>query len=117
MSMNITISRVYDLTYSGEGYRLLVDRVWPRGISKESLRLDEWCPEIAPTTALRKWFAHDPARWEAFRKQYKQELASHANIKERLRRMAQQQPIILLYSAKDNEHNQAVVLKEWLIAG
>jgi len=115
--MNITIRRVYDLTYSGEGYRLLVDRVWPRGISKESLRLDEWCHEIAPTTALRKWFAHDPARWEEFRIKYRQELASHENIVGRLRHIAQHQPLILLYSSKDTEHNQAVVLKEWLIVG
>lgn len=111
--MRILLKRVYDAG-SENGYRVLVDRIWPRGISKEKLAADEWCREIAPSTRLRKWFGHDPDRWDSFRKKYLRELEAKGEILRHLRDMARKKPLILLYSAKDPERNQAVVIRETL---
>ncbi len=91
-----------------------MDRLWPRGVSKDEAGIDEWLKEIAPSDGLRTWFGHDPARWEEFRSRYREELEGHAEILARLRTEARQGTVTLLFAAKDAEHNNAVVLKEIL---
>lgn len=112
--MEIALKRAYDPPARGDGYRVLVDRLWPRGISKEDLALDAWAKDLAPSTALRRWFGHDPARWDAFRTRYRAELAA-AGAGERIAAIvAQARPacrITLLFAARDLEHNEAVVLR------
>jgi uncharacterized protein YeaO (DUF488 family) len=114
MKPDIHIKRVYESPKRGEGFRVLVDRIWPRGIRKDDLHVDMWAKEIAPSTELRQWFGHDPKRWAEFRQRYEAELRDRA-IAQRIRHIvdaAHDRPVItLLYSAKDTEHNQAVVLK------
>lgn len=112
--MPIEIQRVYDDPPPGSAYRVLVDRIWPRGVSKASLDLDEWCRDVAPSNELRKWFGHDPDKWDEFRQRYKEELATHKDDLDRLREKAQSRNLILLYSARDTERNQAVVLRDVL---
>ena len=110
----IRIKRVYREPSSRDGVRILVDRVWPRGISKERAHVVEWRKDLAPTTSLRTWFGHDPARWIEFRKRYRTEL-TRSGMMEELRTLARLSPnrtMTLVYSAADEEHNQAVVLKE-----
>src|SRR5579884_2427654 len=109
----IRIQRVYDLDRPTIGKRILVDRVWPRGLKKEALRLDAWMRELGPSDQLRTWFGHDPARWEEFQRRYRAELErpdQQARLTE-LEQMALHGPITLLYGARDEQHNQAVVLK------
>ena len=113
--MQIEVARVYDVIGAAEAYRVLVDRLWPRGVSKEALRPDEWCKEIAPSTELRKWFGHEPARWESFRLKYLNELKGKRELLKHLRTIAQKKPLILLYSAKDRDRNQAVIVREVLL--
>jgi uncharacterized protein YeaO (DUF488 family) len=113
--MHIELKRVYDLTASTKGYRVLVDRIWPRGIKKEALSLDEWCKDLAPSNELRKWFGHDSDRWGQFRFSYIAELKSKAVTLERLRQISENKRLILLYSARDREHNQAVVIRDLLL--
>ncbi|NLL82897.1 MAG: DUF488 family protein [Lentisphaerae bacterium] len=114
--MKIKIERVYgSIPHSGD-YRVLVDRLWPRGLSHEQLAINEWLKEIAPSTTLRQWFGHDPKLWEEFRQKYLVELASHQNELHRLHTIANKQPLVLLYGAKDTTHNQAVVIKEALLS-
>ncbi|HNR97814.1 MAG TPA: DUF488 family protein [Planctomycetota bacterium] len=115
--MAIVLERVYGTTSPTTGYRVLVDRVWPRGVSRETLALDEWCREVAPSAALRAWFAHDPERWEGFRKKYLAELQAQEELLKRLRGIAARRRLVLLYGARDTEHNQAVVLRDALLAG
>ncbi len=110
--MKISIKRAYEDPLPADGYRVLVDRVWPRGRSKEVLAIDEWAREVAPSTALRKWFGHEPKRWDDFQERYLAELDAPEQ-QERLRAImtaAGKRPITLVYGAKDEEHNQAVVL-------
>lgn len=108
----VKIKRIYDPAAPADGKRILVDRMWPRGIKKEEAVLDEWLKELAPSTELRKWFGHDPAKWRDFRSRYKSELKGSADIIDRLRQESQRETITLLYAAKDVEHNNAVVLRE-----
>ncbi len=110
----IRIKRIYDEPATEDGRRILVDRLWPRGISKDKARIDEWLKEIAPSDELRKWFGHDPARWEEFRERYRQELGEKAEPVAGLRKLAVEGTVTLLFAAKDEEHNNAVVLKEML---
>lgn len=111
----VTICRAYDAEglAKAEGARVLVDRVWPRGVSNDELHLDLWAKEAAPSTALRKWFGHDPAKWDAFRDRYRAELDGGADT-EALRALLKKGPVVLIYGAKDEAHNQAVVLRDWL---
>ena len=112
----IRIKRVYSEPSLEDGVRILIDRIWPRGVSKERARIDTWRKELAPSTALRKWFGHDPAKWAGFRERYRKELTESGEI-EALRELAtrsRHETITLIYSAADEEHNQAVVLMEWL---
>lgn len=113
----ISIKRAYDDVSPEDGYRVLVDRLWPRGRSRETLALAQWMRDIAPSDALRKWFGHEPQRWEAFQQRYLAELQTDEQLL-RMRSLladAAGQPITLVYGAKDGEHNQAVVLREALL--
>ena len=113
--MNIEIKRIYKDKHSDRGIRILVDRLWPRGISKEDAHLDDWWKEIAPSNELRKWFNHDSNKWSDFKKKYKKELnEKNLDLSEKVKGLDLRNTIILLYGAKDEEHNQAVVLKEYL---
>ncbi|HLS30260.1 MAG TPA: DUF488 family protein [Flavobacteriaceae bacterium] len=107
----IITKRIYDDPTDQDGYRLLIDRVWPRGVSKKDAELDEWNKELAPSTDLRKWFDHKPERFEEFTKRYKKELKNKESELKQVKQIAQQQQICLLYGAKDEKHNQAIVLK------
>lgn len=106
--------RVYEDPANNDGYRLLIDRVWPRGVSKEDAKLDEWCKDLAPSTDLRKWFGHDPDKFEEFKKRYKKELNDQKEELKRIKEIARDKQVCLLFGAKDEEHNQAVVLKSVL---
>lgn len=110
----ITTKRIYDTASADDGLRVLVDGVWPRGVSKQDAKIDYWAKDIAPSTELRKWFRHDPAKWNEFRKRYARELKSQTAELERLLEAAGDGPLTLLFGAKDTRHNQAVVLKEVL---
>jgi uncharacterized protein YeaO (DUF488 family) len=114
--MDIRIKRIYDVATKGDGYRILVDRVWPRGVSREDAHLNEWIKDIGPSTELRKWFGHEPPKYAEFKKRYRKELQAHANEVERIRALARKQSVCLLYGAKDTQHNQAMVLCELLLA-
>nr|WP_239537816.1 DUF488 family protein [Dyella mobilis] len=113
-SVSIVVKRVYEPAKKTDGYRVLVDRVWPRGLKKEDAALDIWARELAPTTALRRWFGHDPARWEGFRHRYASELDARKTFWQPLVTQAERHPVTLLFGAKDEEHNQAVALKMYL---
>lgn len=108
----LKLKRVFEDASEQDGKRILVDRVWPRGIKKEEIALDEWYKELAPTTELRKWFNHDVEKWEEFKKKYKEELKDQTELIEELQQDSNGHNVTLLYAAKDEEHNQAVVLKE-----
>ena len=110
----VRIKRAYEAARKSDGYRVLVDRVWPRGRTKRQLALDEWARNLAPSTALRQFFAHDPKRWTAFRTRYRRELRSGKNAGAQLQRLAalsRKGTLTLVYGARDPEHNQAVVLQ------
>ena len=108
----VRIKRIYDEPEQTDGVRVLVDRLWPRGIKKERAAIDAWLRELAPSTELRKWFDHDPDRWTEFRRRYLQELREHADEIEGLRYRSQREPLTLLYAAKDVHINHAVVLRQ-----
>jgi uncharacterized protein YeaO (DUF488 family) len=116
--MGIAIKRVYEAPAEGDGYRVLIDRLWPRGLKKEAVAMDVWAKELAPSTELRKWFGHDPALWDEFRQRYAAELAASADVWQALARRSAKEPVTLLYGARDEEHNDAVALKalmeQWL---
>ena len=114
MTKEIRIKRVYDPAASDDGARILVDRVWPRGVSKNAAKLTLWLKDIAPTTHLRKWFGHDPSRWAEFRRRYHLELDVNHDAMKQLREILKKQSVTLVYSAHDQEHNQAVALAEYL---
>lgn len=115
--MNINIKRIYDIPDNSDGYRVLVDRLWPRGISKEKAMIDYWAKEIAPTTEIRKEFGHEISRWNDFKKNYIQELQTKNNILNDFWKSINSKPkVTLLYGAKDTVHNNAAVLKEFLTA-
>jgi uncharacterized protein YeaO (DUF488 family) len=112
--MSIAIKRVYEPAAKVDGYRVLIDRLWPRGLKKESVQLDLWVKELAPSTALRQWFGHDPARWDGFRHRYATELDALAEQWRPLAERAARHTVTLLYGARDEEHNNAVALKAYL---
>jgi len=114
--MSIAVKRAYDPPEAKDGRRILVDRVWPRGVTKDELRLDGWYRDLAPSTELRKWFGHDPERWPEFQKRYAAELR-RAGMRERLSElaaMAKRSKVTLLFGARDEEHNQAIALRDYL---
>lgn len=108
----INIKRVYDPVSPQDGRRILVDRLWPRGIEKEKAKIDEWLKDIAPSNELRKWFFHDPSKWQEFRDRYKKDLKNKQDLIEKIVTEIKKGPVTILYSAKDVEHNNARVLKE-----
>jgi uncharacterized protein YeaO (DUF488 family) len=110
----VRIKRAYEPASPSDGTRVLVDRLWPRGIKKSHAAIAQWMKDIAPSNELRKWFGHDPARWEEFRRRYEEELSDKRDQLGELRKLARQGPLTLVYSARDEEHNQAVVLREHL---
>lgn len=112
--MNIEIKRVYEQPREDDGTRILVDRLWPRGLTKEKASVDIWLKEIAPSTELRKWFGHDPEKWKSFRGRYETELLHHQDLIELLANKARQGTITLVYGARDEKHNEALVLKQFL---
>ncbi|MEM3794700.1 MAG: DUF488 domain-containing protein [Thermoprotei archaeon] len=112
--VNIKVKRVYEQRAEADGYRVLVDRIWPRGLSKKDVRVDVWLREVAPSDTLRKWFAHDPAKWEEFKSRYAKELESNKEFERLLQLVRGKEIVTLVYSAKDTEHNQAVALKTLL---
>ncbi len=114
--MNVRIERIYDSYNAPVEFRILVDRVWPRGISKEKARLDEWCKDIAPSSELRTWFGHIPERFDEFRIKYMAEIDANPKTPEFIALIKSHENTILLYSVKDTEHNQAVVLRDYLLS-
>jgi uncharacterized protein YeaO (DUF488 family) len=112
--MRLQIKRIYWGASSSDGYRLLVDRLWPRGVSKERAGVDLWLKEIGPSDDLRKWFGHDPAKFGEFKRKYERELAKNPALAELKEVISEHKTVTLVYSAKDEQHNQAVVLREYL---
>ena len=110
----IRIKRVYDPPRPEDGKRILIDRLWPRGIRKEDLQMDEWLKEIAPSDKLRKWFSHDPKKYEEFKKRYAEELKDKSEVLGRIKSESKRRTVTILFSAKDTEHNNATVLRELL---
>lgn len=114
-SHDIRIKRAYEAPSSRDGARVLVDRLWPRGLRKSDAAIDRWLKEVAPSNELRRWFGHDPERWDEFRRRYRAELRTRPQLVQELRAMARERPLTLIYSAHDEQHNQASVLREILL--
>ncbi|HUW27016.1 MAG TPA: DUF488 domain-containing protein [Sulfuriferula sp.] len=110
----IKLKRVYAAPDTQDGTRVLVERLWPRGLEKQHARVDEWLKEIAPSTELRQWFAHDTAKWTEFQSRYKAELAEKSALIAQLNQMARKGVVTLVFAAKDEQHNSAIVLKRYL---
>lgn len=117
MERIIKIKRVYEKPQENDGLRILVDRLWPRGLTKKKARIDKWMKDIAPTDTLRKWFAHKDERWEEFKKRYLEELKEKKDLIKELRTLSKNDTVTLLYGAKDKERNNAQVLLEFLKEG
>lgn len=115
-STEYRLKRVYEPASRADGFRILVDRVWPRGVSKDEAALGLWLKDVAPSTELRKWFGHKPERWKSFEEKYRAELDRNADAVDQLLKQAREhRTITLLFGAKDEEHNQAVVLRDYLL--
>jgi uncharacterized protein YeaO (DUF488 family) len=112
---NVKLKRAYEEPMASDGERILIDRLWPRGIKKTDAALNQWAKVLAPSTELRKWFGHDPVRWQEFRERYAAEVHQHPDELKQLRDLARKGPITLVYSAHDEEHNDAVVLRELIL--
>ena len=112
--MKLKLKRAYDEPSESDGLRILVDRLWPRGLTKEKARVDLWLKVIAPTTELRKWFGHDPAKWTEFQERYRHELKANDDQVQLLKLEMKKRNVTLVYGAKDEEHNAALVLKEFV---
>ncbi len=110
----LRVKRVYEAASRADGIRVLVDRLWPRGISKDKAAVQQWLKEIAPSDQLRRWFSHDPSKWEEFKKRYERELKAKPELVEELRAASKRHTVTLLYGASDTEHNNAVALAEIL---
>lgn len=115
--MSIKIKRVYEQPAKDDGRRILVDRLWPRGLTKKKASVDLWLKEIAPSTELRKWFGHDPDKWKRFQGRYETEIRHKDDLITMLRRKAREGTITLIYAARDEKHNEALVLKQFLQRG
>jgi uncharacterized protein YeaO (DUF488 family) len=112
--MEIALKRAYDPPAPGDGRRVLVDRIWPRGIARNDLRIDAWLKELAPSAGLRKWFGHDPKKWEQFKERYARELEQCPDALAQLLQMAKAGRLTLVFGARDTEHNNAVALRDYL---
>lgn len=113
----IKLKRAYEKPAKDDGERILVERLWPRGLAKEQAKLDLWLKDVAPSMELRKWFGHDPDKWIEFRERYRKELKLKPDLIKPLRRKAKEGTITLIYAARDEEHNSALVLKQFLQRG
>lgn len=113
--LDIRLKRAYEPPAKVDGTRVLIDRLWPRGVTKAKAAIDHWFRDLAPSTELRKWFGHDPALWDEFRRRYTAELMQHREQLDQLLRMSSQGPVTLVYGARDEQHNDAVVLKDVLV--
>jgi uncharacterized protein YeaO (DUF488 family) len=112
---DVALKRAYEPPASNDGTRVLVDRLWPRGVSKSEAAIDKWMKDIAPSTELRKWFGHDPERWPEFRRRYRAEIAGHSDLLAELRELGRRGRLTLVYSARDEAHNDAVVLRNVIL--
>ena len=112
---DLRLKRAYESPGRNDGRRILVDRLWPRGVSKAEAGIDEWLKDLAPSTELRKWFNHDPDRWDEFRRRYAKEIHGHSELLAHLRELAREGPVTLVYSSRDEIHNDAVVLRDVLL--
>lgn len=111
----LKLKRIYEPPEASDGYRVLVDRLWPRGVSKDRAEVALWLKDVAPSDALRKWFGHDPERWPDFQKRYRRELQDRSASVAQIRKLEREHKIVtLLFGARDEEHNQAVVLRDFL---
>ena len=115
MRKDIKLKRAYERPSPNDGVRILVDRLWPRGVKKVNAAIDYWMKEIAPSTELRHWFGHDPTRWEELQRRYARELKQHPKEVDQLRSFAKHDVITLIYAAHDQDHNEAVVLRDFLL--
>jgi uncharacterized protein YeaO (DUF488 family) len=110
----IKLKRIYEAPTADDGVRILVERLWPRGISKEKAQVDEWMKELAPSPELRKWFQHDPAKWQEFQNRYRKELDGNKEMVKEFKRRARGKTVTFVYAARDEEHNSAVLLKKYI---
>lgn len=117
MAVDVHTKRIYEPPSADDGYRVLIDRIWPRGVSKQNAHLDEWAKELAPSAELRKWFNHQPDRFDGFRERYRAELQAHKEELRRLRRLASERRVTVVYAARDERHSNAAVLSELLRRG
>ena len=115
LTADVRLKRAYEPADRKDGKRILVDRLWPRGVSKAEAAIDEWLKDLAPSTELRKWFGHDPDRWDEFRRRYAKEIHLHPELLAHLRERAREGPVTLVYSAHDERHNDAIVLRDILL--
>jgi uncharacterized protein YeaO (DUF488 family) len=114
--MTIRLKRAYEKAERADGTRILVDRLWPRGLTKDKAAIDLWLKEVAPSTELRKWFGHDPKKWRNFRSRYRTELKQHSTPLQLIKSKAKEGVVTLIYGARDQEHNEALILREFLAA-
>jgi uncharacterized protein YeaO (DUF488 family) len=112
---SVRLKRAYEPRAAGDGTRILIDRLWPRGVSKADAAIDQWMKDIAPSAELRKWFGHEPARWKEFRRRYAEEVRRNAGLFSQLRTLARAGPITLVYAARDEAHNDAIVLRDLIL--
>lgn len=113
----IKIKRIYEKDSKKDGHRILVDRLWPRGLAKQDAGVDLWLKEVGPSVGLRKWFAHDPEKWSAFKRKYKLEIKQHGELIDRIKQLEKKNGVItLLFSSKDEKFNNAVVLRSFLVS-
>ena len=116
-SETINVKRIYAAAHAQDGFRILVDRLWPRGIKKEESKIDLWLKEIAPSDSLRKWFNHEPEKWEEFKRRYFKELDQKQDLVDQLSQHTRKGKVTFLFSAKDEAHNNAIALREYLLGG
>ncbi len=114
-TLEVRLKRAYEAPSAEDGTRVLVDRLWPRGLRKSSAAIDRWLKDVAPSTELRRWFGHDPSRWSEFRRRYRTELSHKPELLNELRTVAQRGPLTLIYAARDELHNEAVVLRDVIV--
>jgi uncharacterized protein YeaO (DUF488 family) len=112
---HLRLKRAYEPATPDDGFRILIDRLWPRGVSKAEAKLDDWMKDVAPSTKLRQWFGHDPSRWAEFQRRYRGELRQHSQELNHIRALVKKQTVTLIYSAHDEAHNDAVVLRDVLL--
>jgi uncharacterized protein YeaO (DUF488 family) len=115
LAKNVKLKRAYDDPVAADGLRILVDRLWPRGVKKDAAAIDLWAKDLAPSTELRKWFGHDPGHWEGFRRRYTAEIRQHREQLDKIRTLARRGTVTLIYAARDQEHNEAVIIRDMLV--